>query len=339
MAKLRIVAGDGVGTEYPLSEETVSLGRRSASTIKIDHPKASRNHAEVIHHKGDYYIQDLESVNGTYINGIRISHREKLSPGDEIRVGGTVLRFFSEEQKVPEIYIPGYQVEELVAQGGMGTVFRGVQVSMDRYVAIKVLHEHYAKRKDFVQRFVQEARAAGKLNHPNIIGVHDVGKAGNTYYFSMELVTGNDLSQIMGYREIGWQELMEIAARVCDALAYANRNGLVHRDIKPENIMLSDEGEVKLADLGIAKSFEAEDEETTEDGKRKVLGTPHYMSPEQASGEAVDGRTDLYSLGCALYHILADQPPFEGENNREVMIKHLKETPTPLGEQIGRAHV
>ncbi|MHC4870601.1 MAG: protein kinase domain-containing protein [Planctomycetota bacterium] len=332
MARLRIVAGDDAGKEFELSTEKVVLGRRSTNAVVIDHPKASRDHAEVCFDGEKYILKDLDSSNGTYLNGFKITEEQSLEAGDEIRVGGTVLRLFIEQKPLSDIKIPGYTIKDIIAQGGMGAVYRAVQVSMDRFVALKVLHAKYAEKREWVDRFVQEARSAGKLNHPNIIGVHDVGKAGTTYYFSMELVKGNDLSQVMAYRTLEFQEVMNIGAKVADALDYAHKNKLIHRDIKPENIMLSEDGEVKLADLGIAKSFEMEgDGGVSSIGQtKKVLGTPHYMSPEQASGQSLDGKSDLYSLGATLYHVLAEAPPFEGETNAEIMTKHLTEEPPAL---------
>lgn len=332
MAKLRIVAGENEGKEYELKSDINILGRRSSNAVFIDNPKASRDHAQITFTDGEYLIKDLGSSNGTFVNNIKITDEQLLEAGDEVRIGGTVLRLFVEEKSLSEIKIPGYSIKDIIAQGGMGAVYRAVQVSMDRFVALKILHAKYAEKREWVDRFVQEARSAGKLNHPNIIGVHDVGKAGSTYYFTMELVNGNDVSQVMAYRTLEYQEVMNIGAKVADALDYAHNNKLIHRDIKPENIMLSESGEVKLADLGIAKSFEIEGEDgaASMGQTKKVLGTPHYMSPEQASGQPLDGKSDLYSLGATLYHILADRPPFEGNSNAEIMTKHLTEDPMSL---------
>ncbi len=335
MAKLKIVAGENIGKEYKLDEGETIIGRRSTSTIVVDNGKTSRDHAK-ISFKEDYYtINDLNSSNGTYLNGFAIEDEEILEAGDEIQVGGIKFRLFLEEKSPNEIKIPGYIVEDTIAQGGMGTVYRAIQISMDRPVAIKVLHDKYAIQRDWVDKFIQEARLAGKLNHPNIIGVHDVGKSGSTYYITMELIEGNDISKIMRYRSLEYPEIMKIGAKIADALAYAHKNKLIHRDIKPENIMLSNNGEAKLADLGIAKSFEA-GRATSIENSKKVLGTPHYMSPEQASGEKLDGKSDLYSLGATLYHMLAGEPPFDGENNTEIMTKHLTDEPESLLEKKPR---
>ncbi|MHC4887731.1 MAG: protein kinase domain-containing protein, partial [Planctomycetota bacterium] len=332
MPKLRIVTGDNTGTEYELGDTLTVIGRRSTNQIVIDSDRVSRAHAQVGLAQNQYVVTDLGSANGTFVNGERIEGDVVLQPGDDVTIGSCILRYFADEEATNQVFVPGYTLKDLIAQGGMGKVYRAVQNSMEREVALKILHDKFAERADFVQRFVLEARSAGKLNHPNIISVHDVGKAGGTYYFSMELVGGNDLSQIMAMRNLEYGEVLPICAKVCEALEYAHNNGLVHRDIKPDNIMLSQNNDVKLADLGIAKTFDVntgEGSDLTKGGK--VLGTPHYMSPEQASGSHVDGRSDLYSLGATLYHILAGVPPFEGENNQEIMAKHLTDEPKDLG--------
>ena len=333
MAKLRVIAGEKIGEEYVLGGTPITVGRKEGNTIVIDHPKVSRQHANVTLSAGQAVITDLGSSNGVYVNGDKIDATATLATGDEVAIGGTTFRFIGDDEPQAKPFIPGYSVEEEIAQGGMGAVYRAIQKSMDREVALKVLHRQFAQRQDFVNRFVQEARSAGKLSHPNIIGVHDVGKAGDTYYFTMELVRGSDLSELMEKRQMEFPEVCRIAARVADALDYAHQRGIVHRDIKPDNIMVTATGEVKLADLGIAKVFEA-DESIGADGKKKVLGTPFYMSPEQARGEAVDGRSDVYSLGCSIYHVLAGQPPFDGDSNRDIMLKHLSDEPTPLAQLV-----
>lgn len=333
MAKIRVVSGDQVGSEYILSDAPIRIGRKSSNTIAIDHPKVSREHATIVMHDSAVVVTDLGSSNGTQVNATQLSAPHTLKDGDEITIGGTVFRFMGDQQEAPKPFVPGYAVGDAIAVGGMGTVYRAIQKSMDREVALKVLHPHFAQREDFVGRFVQEARSAGKLSHPNIIGVHDVGKAGDTYFFTMEMIHGSDLAAIMQNRAVEYPEICRIAAKVTEALDYAHQRGIVHRDIKPDNIMVTSSDQVKLADLGIAKVFEADDS-IGEDGKKKVLGTPYYMSPEQARGETVDGRSDLYSLGCTMYHVLAGQPPFDADTNRDIMIKHLTEEPEPITEFV-----
>ncbi|MBN1257892.1 MAG: protein kinase [Planctomycetes bacterium] len=336
MATLHIIAGQDAGCKFELSKGVTTIGRLEKNQISVDQDKISREHAEISFHDGGYYLRDLDSANGTFVNNKRLTKEKLLNPGNNIRVGGVTFRFFSEDDSAAKLKIPGYKIEELIGQGGMGRVYRALQISMDRHVAIKVLRHDLAGKKNFVGRFLHEARAAGKLNHPNLIHVNDAGKVGETYYFSMELVSGNDLSQIMAYRDFDHSELFRIAAKVTDALECAHKRGIIHRDIKPENIILTEDGEVKLADLGIAKIFDVEGVEPAQGTPKSVLGTPHYMSPEQASGQEVDCRTDLYSLGATLYHVLCGQPPFEDTTNQAVMRKHIFEEPQPLEELCPR---
>ncbi len=226
----------------------------------------------------------------------------------------------------------GYQILERVGKGGMGEVYRARQVSMDRVVALKVLSAALAaKDPGFAERFVAEARAAGRLNHPNLVGVHDVGSApapegvdasGELQYFSMEFVEGEtvkDLLEREGHLEPPL--IARIMLGMAEALIYAHGQGLIHRDIKPDNIMVTAQGAVKLADLGLAT-----DPESTAIGDGKVMGTPLYMSPEQARAQALDGRSDIYSLGATLYHCLTGRTPYSGESARAIMRAHVHES-------------
>ncbi len=330
---LRSVAGEHLGEDFKISNEPLIIGRRESCAIVLAHTKVSRSHAKVYMEGGYCKIVDLESSNGTYVNGIKLrpGTARELGPGDEIRITETILRYFDSDIGLPKEDIPGHTIIELLAEGGMGKIYRARQMAMDRDVAIKILNPEYAARKEFVGRFIQEARAAGKLNHPNIIQVHNVGKVGEaTYYFTMELVKGANLTQKLGSaRGLDLKTIINTGVKVADALYYAHERGVIHQDVKPDNIVIADNGDVKLADLGIAKTSETQD---SPDGRKRVLGTPHYMSPEQASGKPVDGRSDIYSLGATLYHMLSGEPLFDAPKSTEVMAMHVRQRPRSLAD-------
>ncbi len=234
----------------------------------------------------------------------------------------------------PKQQLAGYEILELVGKGGMGEVYRARQISMERMVALKILAPRLAKQDpSFARRFVEEARAAGRLNNPNIIAVHDVGKApmpgdpdAELDYFSMEFVDGESVKDVIE-RQGGCPLSLvgQVMLGMSEALVYAEIQGIVHRDIKPDNIMLTNGGVVKLADLGLALQLGGEEGliEKDEKGRGKVMGTPLYMSPEQARALPVDSRSDQYSLGATLYHMLTGKPPFRGENAKAIMKSHV----------------
>jgi serine/threonine-protein kinase len=224
--------------------------------------------------------------------------------------------------------VPGYEVISKIGQGAMGMVFKARQISMDRIVAIKVLSPRYSKDPAFVERFVREARAVAKLNHENIIGGIDVGESGGHHYFVMEFVDGVPVTSAMKRDgRLDERRTLQIGLQVAKALSHAHRNGIVHRDIKPENVMLTANGVAKLCDLGLAKQTKG-DSGVTMDGTS--VGTPNYISPEQARGEDhIDIRTDLYSLGASLYHMATGSTPYSGANPMVVMTKHVTEPLEP----------
>ncbi|MHC4202434.1 MAG: serine/threonine-protein kinase, partial [Planctomycetota bacterium] len=229
----------------------------------------------------------------------------------------------SRGRDMPEsVSIPGYELIETIGAGSSGTVYKARQISMDRLVAIKVLPQKLAQDERFTERFMREARAVAKLNHPNVVTGIDVGEAGGVYYFVMEYVDGESVAdRVRREGTVPEKEALEIARQVCLALDCAFKNGIVHRDIKPANILLTRGGEAKLADLGVARHAETEGVAT-----RRVFGTPYYMSPEQARGDAeIDTRSDIYSLGATLYHLLGGKPPFHGNAPKVVMTKQVSE--------------
>ncbi len=236
------------------------------------------------------------------------------------------LQASSITRDVPAIKnIPGYEVLELLGEGGMGMVYKARQKSLDRIVALKVLPARAAKETAFIKRFISEARTVARLNHENIIAGIDVGEHDGTYYFAMEHVEGESVAQMIE-RQGALEEryALQVVAQMARALAHAHKHGLVHRDVKPQNILVTRSGLAKLCDLGLAKM----QNEASRDPTGVPVGTPHYLSPEQARGEAdVDIRSDVYSLGATLYHMLTGTTPFEGQSPMVLMTKHLTEEP------------
>lgn len=221
--------------------------------------------------------------------------------------------------------IPGYKVLRKLGAGAMATVWLGKQLSLDRDVAIKVLPRKYTTNPQFVERFYAEGRAAAQLNHPNIVQAYDVGKAGDYHYFVMEFVDGRTVhDDIVKHKKFPERDAIDITLQVAEALMHAHDRGLIHRDVKPKNVMITKEGVVKLADMGLARAIS--DKEAAEAEQGKAFGTPYYISPEQIRGEVKIGPpADIYSLGATLYHMVVGNVPFDGKNPSAVMHKHLKE--------------
>jgi serine/threonine-protein kinase len=225
--------------------------------------------------------------------------------------------------------IPGYQLMEKLGQGAMGTVYKARQMSMNRLVAVKVLHSRLASNPEFLARLTREAHLAARLSHNNIIQAIDVGSAGPLHYFVMELVEGQTIRQSLEAGKVYEErEAIEIILQIAQALQHAHRRGLIHRDVKPANIVLTTEGIAKLADLGMAR--ETDDAALARREKGIAMGTPYYMSPEQIRGrQSVDGRADLYALGATLYHMVTGRPPFYYPEIDRVLMAHLEEELTP----------
>jgi predicted Ser/Thr protein kinase len=227
----------------------------------------------------------------------------------------------------------GCHILEKVAEGGMGVVYKARQLNLGRTVAVKILSGELASDTTFVRRFIQEARSAAQLNHGNIVHINDVGEYQGVFYFVMEYVDGKNLKEILKlHQQLDVPRALEITAQVCQALRHAHSRGIIHRDIKPENIMITRDGVVKLADLGLAKKMAAENTAgITHAGS--ILGTPFYMAPEQAKDFSnVDRRSDIYSLGVTLYRMLTGAVPFDGRSPIEVMIKAIEGKKVPMHE-------
>jgi serine/threonine protein kinase len=205
-----------------------------------------------------------------------------------------------------------YEIVKKLGEGAMGVVYQAHDPHIDREVALKVLKEDRVESENFVQRFLKEAKAIGRLNHPNIVTVYDIGQDHKTVYIAMEFLEGKPLDEVIGEKKLGLQEVVNIGSQLAQALGYAHNKGIVHRDIKPTNIILTSDNQVKLTDFGIARIEDPSAVQMTQAGE--ILGTPSYMSPEQVLGKPVDGRSDLFSLGVFLYRITTGKRPFRGNN-------------------------
>ena len=216
------------------------------------------------------------------------------------------LLAFSEEKDAPAF--PSLEIVEMIGQGGMGVVYKAVQKSLGRTVALKVLSPQLSTDPEFVERFTREAKALAQLNHPNIVAIYDSGIHDKVPYLVMEFVEGKSLRQLLAAKELTAPQALELVPQICDALYYAHAKGVVHRDIKPENILLDAAGRVKIADYGLAKIASLDQPRITK--SNVAMGTPHYMAPEQIerTGE-VDHRADIYSLGVVIYEMLTGELP------------------------------
>ena len=224
--------------------------------------------------------------------------------------------------------VGNYEILSNIGEGATGTVFKARQRSMDRIVALKILKPRLATDKDFVERFRRDVRAVAQLNHPNIVRAYDTGRASGYFYFAMEYVDGHDLrTELLASVTLDETRALEIARDIARALECAHKAGAIHRDVRPENILLASNGTAKLSDLGLAHAADNSDTASTQAAWE--LDVPNYVSPEQARGDAsIDSRTDIYSLGATLYHMLIGAPPYLGGSNAEVMSMHLTQ-PVP----------
>ncbi|HEX3012606.1 MAG TPA: Stk1 family PASTA domain-containing Ser/Thr kinase [Syntrophomonadaceae bacterium] len=222
-----------------------------------------------------------------------------------------------------------YELLEKVGEGGMATVYKARCRILDRIVAIKVLKEELSRDKSFVEKFRVEALAAARISHPNIVNIYDVGQDGEIHYIVMEYVDGETLKEVIRRQApLPISKAIDIAVMICDGVHHAHQKGVIHRDIKPHNILITDTGMVKVADFGIARAITS----ATITFGGNMVGSVHYISPEQARGEPVNRTTDIYSIGCVLYEMVTGQVPFNAESPITVALKHIHDdVPSPRG--------
>jgi len=219
-----------------------------------------------------------------------------------------------------------YELIEKIGEGGMAEVYRAKCHLLNRFVAVKILKEEYSKDNEFVEKFKREAAAVASLSDSNIVNIYDVGSHENTHYIVMEYVKGKTLKEIL-QRDIrlDYNRAIDIATQIAKALECAHRNNVIHRDVKPHNILVSDNGDIKVTDFGIAKASSS----VTITNTSKVMGSAHYFSPEQAKGSFVDFRTDIYSLGIVLYEMVTGKVPYDAESPVAVALKHIQDSVVP----------
>jgi len=363
---LELLGEDGRTVELP-PRGTLVLGSGERAGFLIRGQGVDAAHCAIGRLKdGGYAVKDLGSEHGTIRNGKRVGS-DRLEPGDVLVLGSRRVRLFDparppEPEPTPapvsltapqptpqptsepapgpaaapapggpgaqERRLGGYRLEKKLGKGAMGEVWLALQENLNRPVALKVLSPARAADADFVRRFQLEARAAAALHHPNVVVIHDVGEADGHHYLSMELMAGGSLEERLAKDgPLPWRAALDALRDAARGLDFAEARGIVHRDIKPANLMLDAAGTVKIADLGLATT--ADSEEALEGGRR-IFGTPHFVSPEQARGEPVDNRSDLYSLGATAYRLLSGRTPFGGETTRDILRAHFTQEPAPI---------
>ncbi|HSE20786.1 MAG TPA: serine/threonine-protein kinase, partial [Pyrinomonadaceae bacterium] len=242
----------------------------------------------------------------------------------------------------PNSTLAHYRILSKLGSGGMGEVYLAEDTLLGRLVALKILPPEFAQQTDRMNRFVREAKSASALNHPNIITIHEIGADGDAHFIASEYIEGETLHSLLRHEPPTLKSSLEIAIQIASALDAAHRAGIVHRDIKPENVIMRPDGLVKILDFGIAKLSElhairgesseevatALKSEGTSPGM--IIGTAHYMSPEQARGKTVDARSDIFSFGIVFYELLSGQRPFDGENAPDVMGAVLHKEPVSI---------
>jgi len=339
--RIRIEKGPNRGDAFEITRDSkpVIIGRGETADFIIPNPLISKEHCKIFVDAENriVWLKDLNSTNGTFLNGEKIEE-VGIHTGDKIQMGEVLLcvEDASQVQYSSDLsgkILGGYRLDEKIGRGSMGTVYRAIQISLGREVALKVLDYNLSKDINFVKSFLNEARAAGRLNHPNVVQVHDVVEAEGYYLLSMEYIAGGSLKSLLEEKgRLSVPDGIDILLCIAKALDYAEKQRIIHCDIKPDNIMLNSPREAKLADLGIAK--QAKGSKVIQDGK--VFGSPNYIAPEQAKGESIDHRVDIYSLGITGYEILSGRVPFTGNSSNEIIKKHIYEKPRPLTDLVSK---
>lgn len=284
-----------------------------------------------------FYKEDDDFLENTAMSEVVSVFDENKTPAiNKITDGGQEKKYLA-----GTILGERYEIINLLGKGGMGEVYLAHDLKLDRKVAMKILPEDFANNTERMNRFVQEARAASALNHPNILTIYEIGEIEGMHFIAAEHIEGETLTDYLKRKNLRVRSILDIATQISSALVAAHEAGIIHRDIKPDNVMIRNDGIVKVLDFGIAKPTvqnsggidrEAATRQKVMTKPGMIMGTPQYMSPEQARGRPVDSRSDIFSFGIVLYEMIAHIPPFSGENEFDTISAILKEEPKPLRE-------
>jgi tRNA A-37 threonylcarbamoyl transferase component Bud32 len=332
---LIVVRGPDQGKKLALEPgKTYTLGCNEDASLVLTDPLVLKGHCSLEVADAAVVLKNHTATAGTFVGDQKVS-QATLKANHTFRIGATTLGIAAAPTPPPKPkpatsatpdplvgrIIGGYKLNELVGAGGMGKVYRATQLSLHRDVAFKVLRDQHVKDKNFRDLFINEARAAAQLIHPNVVQVYDAGTEGDLVFFSMEFLGKGSIEEILQReKKIPWEQAILQVLEAAHGLAYAESKGIVHRDIKPDNLMLNEDGQVKIADLGLAKRGEGEED-------AGVIGTPHFIPPEQALGKAVDHRADIYSLGATFFRMITGTTLYSGKTAKEIVLKHIKEPP------------
>ncbi|MHC4550898.1 MAG: protein kinase domain-containing protein [Planctomycetota bacterium] len=331
MFVLKVREGPDAGKQLELQPgQTYTVGCDEGASLVLSDPMVLKGHCSLEVGEGVFILRNHTASAGTYVQDRKVS-QAKLGLNTSFRVGDTVLtlsggaparrkRAGGPDPLLGKI-IGGYKLNEVVGEGGMGKVYRATQLSLHRDVAVKVLRDALAQDEAFRDQFINEARSAAQLVHPNVVQVYDGGSEGSITFFSMEFIGQGSVEENLARDgKIAWEEAILMVLEAAHGLEYAEKKQIVHRDIKPDNLMINDDGRVKIADLGLAKRGEG--------ARRKgIIGTAHFIPPEQALGQEVDQRADIYSLGATFFRMITGKTLFSGQTAKEIVIKHIKEPP------------
>ncbi len=330
MPELRVETGPQKSQTFRLRPPgPYQVGRDLEADFPLFDRRASRTHFRIDFRDEGYSLTDLASKAGTFVNDLRVTS-QILKGGDRILAGKTLFSFVLDAAGDPLVgrNLGSYKILERVGRGGMGTVYRALQLSLDRVVALKVLSDELARDPDFSVLFVREARAAGELSHSNIVRVYDVNVLDGILFYVMEYMAHGSVEDLLRREgRLPVERALRIVIEAAAGLEYAEHEGVVHRDIKPANLMIHENGTVKIGDLGIATRL-AERGRAAQGGG--ISGSPHYMAPEQALAREVDGRADIYALGASLHQMLSGSPPFRGRSLKEILFAHIRDEPPDL---------
>ena len=330
MPELRVETGPQKNQTFFLRPPgPYQIGRDLAADYPLFDRRTSRTHFRIDFRDDGYCLTDLASKGGTYVND-ELIECAVLKPGDRIVAGRTAFSFAVDCAEDPLIgrTLGGYVILERVGKGGMGTVYRARQQSLERIVALKVLSEEVASDPELCALFVREAKASGELSHPNIVRVYDVDFIDGVLFYVMEFMAHGSVADLLRREgKLPVDRAIRIALQAAQGIEYAEHEKIVHRDIKPSNLMVHESGSIKIGDLGIAVRLA---QPKAQPGAGAISGSPHYMAPEQALGRAVDSRADIYSLGATLFHLLSGVPPFRGQSLKEILFAVVRSDPPDL---------